>query len=129
PAARVGNVGEAAPVHVLVPGVGDEQLALDGLDVEGHEAVRQVGILEGTGAHDRPEVLVEDVDRAAAEIGGVEAALAGRSGGEGEPRVVGPGRGVIDGQQGAGRIDDGRPAGDGAVLAGEQEAAGGGSAV
>src|SRR5262249_43660819 len=125
PAPRAGDC--LGPAGALL-GVGDEEQVVDVLNVEGGKAARQVRVLEGTGAHDRPEFLVEHIDRAVTEIGGIEEAVAG-VGREGESRVVGPGGGIIDRQEGTGRINDGSPAGDGAVLGGEQETAGCGNAV
>src|SRR5262249_37559008 len=66
---------------------------------------------------------------APAEIGRVEEAVARGAGGEGKPRVDNSGRGVIDREKVASRINDGGPAREGAVLADEQEAAGRGNSV
>src|SRR5262249_14597974 len=104
-AGGVVNIGEAvpcprdilAPVLVLL-GVGDEEEIVDVLDVEWRKAVRQARVLEGTRMHYRPEIFVENVDAAAAEVGSVEEAVAARIRGEGKSRAVdGRSRGrVID---------------------------------
>ncbi len=125
----VPRAGDFIRPALVLHRVGDEEQVIDVLDVEGGKPGREVRVLEGTGTRDWLEVLVEHVDPALAEIGGVKEALAGGVGGEGESFVDRPGGRVINGQQSVERIDDSAPAGDGAVFGGEQEAAGCGNAV
>src|SRR5689334_19244875 len=81
------------------------------------------------------EMAVEDLDGAEPEVGGVQE-LAGRGADQGESLVfravvagpVGDG-GPVHGDDRAGGIDGGVPAGDRAVLGGEQEPGGGGDTV
>src|SRR5262249_52304160 len=91
--------------------------------------MRKVRVPERTGPHDRPEVLVEHVDLAPAEIRGIQESVSGGVRGEGETLVDRPGRRVIHGEEGTTRIDDRGPARDGAILGGEEEAGGCGDAV
>src|SRR5262249_20149674 len=74
-------------------------------------------------------MLVEHVDGTAPDVGGIEEIVAGTVLREREAGGDRPGSPVIHGQDGAVRIDDHAPGGDGAVDGGEQEAAGGGDAV
>src|SRR5262249_11335773 len=104
-AVRVVDVEEPVPGtgDVIVPtlvllGIGDDELVVDGLDVEWSKTLREVRVLEGAGTRDRLEVLVEHIDRATAEIGGVEEAAAGGIRGEGETFVHRPGRRSSDSQ-------------------------------
>src|SRR5262249_59790888 len=115
----------ARPRHVVchapvLLGVGDEELAADILDAEGGKTDQVgggVGVGEGAeGAHpqgDGVEVGVEDVDGAAAEVGGVEEASAG-GGGDRQPLVDRAGCDVGGGQLEYGRVAA-VPTGDGAV--------------
>jgi len=101
--------------------VGDEDRAVDVLDAEGREAPGDLAIGEGAGPVLLGERVVEDVDARVVEIGGEEVGLArGVSLGQAlEDRAVD--RGVVDLQDGVGRVDGRIPAGDAAVLAGEDE--------
>ena len=77
---------------LVLPGVGDEEPVIDILDVERSKPVRKVCVLEGTGARDRLEVLVKYIDRATAEIRGIQEAAAGGIRGQGESFIDSPGR-------------------------------------
>src|SRR5246127_744965 len=113
-------------------GEGDVQVAADVVDAERGEAGRDGG---GGGAGGPAEAAIEDLDGAEPEVGGVQE-LAGRGADQGESLVfravvagpVGDG-GPVHGDDRAGGIDGGVPAGDRAVLGGEQEPGGGGDAV
>src|SRR5207253_3230556 len=107
-------------------GVGYVKLAADVADAEGGKPGRQVGVGEGAETArtqgDHVEVRVEDIDRALAEIGGVEE-IARAVVAEGQPLVDRTIRevGVIHSQDGV-RPQAGVPGGEGAVLGGEDEA-------
>jgi hypothetical protein len=75
-----------APVAVLLS-VGNVEEVADVLYVKWSKAWREARILEGALADDRPEILVEDVDRPAAEISSIEEVVAARIGGQGESCV------------------------------------------
>src|SRR5205823_5051528 len=75
------------------------------------------------------EILIEDVDRAAAEIGGVKKSVAGGIRSEREALVDRPRPRMVDGQKGSARIHDSGPTKDVPILRGEQETAGRGNAV
>src|SRR5262249_7475807 len=120
---RAGDV--VVPVLVLL-GVGDEEQVVDVLDVERGVAGREARILEGTGPHDRPEILVEDVDRAAAEIGGLEEAAAGGGGGGGGGGAGwGGGGGKVNNRGGGGGWGKGGRPGGGGGRPGGQKGGGG----
>ena len=53
-------------------GVGDEQIAIDTLDVERREASRDIRIDKAAIGGRRLVVVVKNIDRAGSEIGGVD---------------------------------------------------------
>src|SRR6266700_1721213 len=57
---------------LILLGIGDEEEALEGLNVEGREARRDTRIEEGPRYRRWTEVAVEDVDRASVEVSRVE---------------------------------------------------------
>src|SRR5262249_47739288 len=103
-------------------GVADVELAVDVGDVERGEPGRQGRVGEVAGQGGRLEGLVEDVDGAAVEVGGVEE-VAGAVVGKRQPLEDGAGDGGADLglRTGCGRRHGGVPAGDVAVLGGEDE--------
>src|SRR5262249_46910157 len=106
-------------------GVGHIQVAVDGRDAEGGEALRDVRVLEPAGHVDGLEVRVEDVDRAGGEVGGVEEGAAGCEA-QGQPLVDRAGSRVVHGDDRVGRIDAVAPPGDRPVRGGEQLGGGAG---
>ena len=67
-------------------GIGDIELTVQILDVEGRKPVGDVRVREGTGEAGRSKVLVEHIDGASMEIGGVEKVARG-SAADGQPFV------------------------------------------
>jgi hypothetical protein len=98
----VARAGEVILAGVISSGVSDVEHVADCLNVERREAVRQVRIPKGAGAHDGLEALVKHVDPALGKIGRIEIAVPGGVHGEGEALVVGADGRVIDGRDGVG---------------------------
>src|SRR5262249_916170 len=95
------------------------EVAVDGGDAEGGEAGRNARVGEGAGDVYGLEVRIEDVHRARVEVGGEEESPVGVEA-LGEPLVDGTRGRVVHRDNSVGRIDGAVPAGDGAVLGGEQ---------
>src|SRR5262249_3999217 len=91
----------------------------DGRDAKGGVAGRQVGVLEAAGKAHRLKARVEDVNRTGVEVGG-EQKSAGLIEALSEPLVHRARRRVVHGNHGMSGVDAAVPAGDSAVLGGEQ---------
>ena len=100
----VARAGDVVVLGGVLLGVGDVEVAVDGLDAERGVAGRDARVGEGAGDDDGLEVRVEDVDLAVVEVGGVEV---GAGGVEplGEPLVDGARGRVVDGDDGVGPVD------------------------
>src|SRR5579862_2203074 len=106
--------------------VSDDERAADGLNVERYETGRKGTVLESALPVDGAKTLVEHVNCAGAEIGGVqEGAL--RIRGNCQARVNGANARrlrPVDGGESIGHINAGAPARNGPLFGGEQENAG-----
>jgi hypothetical protein len=100
--------------------VSDEQVRADCLDAERCEAGGNRRIVEAAGHRDLREVSIEDVDLVVMEVGGIEkvGAVVCR---EREAFVYGAACAVVEHGECVGRSDGGRPCGDGAAFAREDE--------
>jgi len=136
------NIDEtiAGPVDRVVlggvlHGVGDIEEIANQLDVERCEAVGDAQIVETAADRRGVKTTVKNINGAAVEVGGVEQVPTLGVGAQGKALINGATGGVIHSEDGVlartiwtvklpGRIDTGAPAGDGAILGGEQEQSG-----
>src|SRR5207247_3238237 len=98
-------------------GVGDIELAAQILDVERREVRRQLRVNEGVHQGDRRVVLIEDINGAGVEVGGIEATACAAVG-DGHALVNRVRRGVVAADYG---VPGALPSGDGAVFGGDDE--------
>src|SRR5450830_1069365 len=118
---------QPGPLHLdlarrILLGVADKNTAAHGLDAVRRVTGRHGSILEACRQGNGLEVRVKHVDMVILEIGGVNQVGAIRVG-DRQTLVDGAAGAIVDDGQGMRAIDAGRPGGDGASLAGKDEAA------